>query len=667
MSGWDDLFSAAAGVEPVIEQSAPKRQASGDNKDHQTKKKKRKASDNRNKSQNSLEAILKSRTDPIAEQVWSHLPSWLSLGRSLCSRKSCTRWNQKDNCGMDALCNSCGLSALHHSFNVNSSLELGQGGNILKVFTLVRDIRCCCSCVLEETNVKASDEHMSHLMDYAKTALTKAGQLLETNLHADLPPGEAEILTRKFRSAEQSAKKWKESMKSWSKEKRDKDEKFQLKGVFDDLVRLMIDCDAAYFRIYYLQNAGYLQLNDTEAFVPHPPTYFGSNNVTWNVAQGSEWKSNFADAVRSGLKQGDDSDDVSDDELDEMVDNYNVTNPGTDLDPLSFMRHNRLNETIAVFWKSGWMDSNQALRQTIESMKPDAQPRDRRIDPEEEFYDSHQTLAPSILQDFRDSCRDLLCNLYAYATLSPQSIGQIKTTLQENGVVNVLEMGAGTGYLAHLLNKADMNVSAFDVAPTKTLGDQQNNADILNEYHGCSPSYYEVKSAHSANIASLLKSQKEAKNTALLLCYPPPMSSMAEDTLNPFLACGGRMLVHIGEFKGLTGSTSFEHLLRRDFRLLSRTQCLHWGTDAAEVTVWMKQSKGESQNLPPLLLPCSHCQEAEAVKRCRLSRPLVYCGSACFDLHDVQRKACFAFSAIPTGMARKGMISFHDQNHFTTL
>ena len=46
------------------------------------------------------------------------------------------------------------------------------------------------------------------------------------------------------------------------------------------------------------------------------------------------------------------------------------------------------------------------------------------------------------------------------------------------------------------------------------------------------------------------------------------------------------VLIHIGEFKGLTGSSPFEHYLLRYFYCTDRWPCLTWGTDAAEVTVW---------------------------------------------------------------------------------
>jgi hypothetical protein len=52
--------------------------------------------------------------------------------------------------------------------------------------------------------------------------------------------------------------------------------------------------------------------------------------------------------------------------------------------------------------------------------------------------------------EWRDSCRDLMCNLYAYATVGPNVVEQVSMFLKEQNL-NVVEIGAWTGYLSKLL------------------------------------------------------------------------------------------------------------------------------------------------------------------------------------------------------------------------
>ena len=159
-------------------------------------------------------------------------------------------------------------------------------------------------------------------------------------------------------------------------------------------------------------------------------------------------------------------------------------------------------------------------------------------------------------------------------------------------------------------------------------------------------------------------------STALLLCYPPPQNSMAYEALQQYLvernqADDGKddqkILIHIGEYKGLTGCTKFENYVRTHFQLLERISCEHWGTDCSNVTVWMMQnqsnknhplngkkeetvtttttSKKDRSILRNILVPCSHCYENESIKRMRSCRTITYCCMECFQQHAKQRQS----------------------------
>eukprot|EP00979_Chaetoceros_neogracilis_P001203 scaffold214_cov247-Chaetoceros_neogracile.AAC.6 len=648
MSDWDDMFSAAAGVDahPNIEIRGRTLTSSDEPPQKKKSKKSRKSV---SVPSTPLQSVLQSRMDPIDNQVWDQLPNWLSIGSSLCSRKVCSQWTQHDT-SFDAICTNCNRGILHHSLHLIPSSWNASALSALESFTMVRNIRCCCSCILEGSNSDAND---ATVKDYARVTVRIAKQLVQSNLCTTLPRGEGEILDRKFQTIARSANSFKEKVKAWCKKKSDHSE-FQLKGVFDELVQLIIDCDAAYFRMYYLQNSGMIPIQSSTVFIPHPPTYFGTQNLTWR--RQNNCLENFMKVARakSNLKNEDWRD------LVKMLGVIQVEDL-IDLDPLSFMHQNRMAESIFIFWKSGWLSSEDTRREMKEAVMTSS--KMVASDPEEEFYDAHQTPAPLILQNWRDSCRDLLCNLYAYATLSPPSLKGIVEVLKDIGISDFLEMGAGTGYVSRLFQQSGVQVSAFDIVPTSADG---QGAYEANEYHGLSPSYLPVSRAESKDIPSLMSNRIDAKKIALLLCYAPPLSTMAEDTLRMFIKSGGRVLVHIGEFKGLTGSEKLEKFLKTDFCLKHRTQCLRWGTDAAEATVWVKKSKIRDVSSMPLLLPCSYCLESEATKRCTLLRQLVYCSSDCCELHSTVRTFSAWFSITPSTEDKEGRL-FENGNLFQPL
>jgi len=95
----------------------------------------------------------------------------------------------------------------------------------------------------------------------------------------------------------------------------------------------------------------------------------------------------------------------------------------------------------------------------------------------------------------RDSCRDYLCHLYAYASLSPESWVFIRSFLQkENITEGILEHGAGSGYLAKILETHQVPIRAYDVCPTSASDSQKNNSFSetmpSNDNHGLTPPFY---------------------------------------------------------------------------------------------------------------------------------------------------------------------------------
>ena len=114
----------------------------------------------------------------------------------------------------------------------------------------------------------------------------------------------------------------------------------------------------------------------------------------------------------------------------------------------------------------------------------------------------HTTLAPPLLQEWRDSCRDFVCHLYGYATVSSRTLHSLRTTSLTD-IQTVVEVGAGTGYLAHLLQRqGDWDVVAYDVAP----------ASRRNEYHAATPLFTTVHSGTATNFGTKLLRQSNPTN-----------------------------------------------------------------------------------------------------------------------------------------------------------
>eukprot|EP00536_Pseudo-nitzschia_multiseries_P017788 jgi/Psemu1/293200/fgenesh1_pg.1815_\ len=639
---WDDLFRAAAGENDNFEPPAvpttetkrnPRKHDASDSSGKRPRKKKKKSrlKHSDETSQKILEKVLESRTAPIAEQIWSQLPNWLIPSSSFYDSSRCDQWEQESDCSLDAKCKKCKKTMLYHSVAIPSSIADSSAGEILAAFALVRDIRCCCSSILNEAYGRNTGSQCSKhdLQEFTMNALKKSNDLSRANLSSILTPGEADILIEKFAKVKNAAAVLREKTAYWSERKQKNKRRFVLSGIFDEIIHLIIRCDAAYFRMYYLQNSGNVPVESDEVFIPHPPTYFGSHNIAWNVW---DHTTDLASALRQKYER------IGDERWDVLMEELGMNQSSSELDPLSFMHKNRLSESIFMFHKSSWIKAKEAKNHYAESMKCKSKSTDR----ETLFYSKHETPAPVILKEWRDSCRDLLCNLYAYATISPRIIHDLKDFFRKEsvGCYHVVEIGAGTGYLANLLDKADFDVKAFDVAPTKRENSHSGNDGAWNEYHGSSPPFYHVEYANSKGF------RLQTEQTSLLLCYPPPLSEMAEESARSFVNQGGSIIIHIGEFSGLTGSLKFENLLGREFDLKYRTPCLNWGSDAAELTIWRKRDK-HHKLFPSTLVKCSFCKRVGATLRYRLCRPLSYCNLPCFDAHKDERRVHFAFNMIP--------------------
>lgn len=383
------------------------------------------------------------------------------------------------------------------------------------------------------------------------------------------------------------------------------------------VIRLIIACDSIYYSIYYQHISGGVNV---PFFFPHPVSYFGL------IASPSlDQKKELAPYIHfKNIKPSET----------ELIQQTWGLEPLEDkeLHPLLVIHRHRLMETRLLF----------------RTLPFDMPTKTKQLE-------LHDTVGPDILMEWRDSSRDFICHLYAYATVSPSSVRALaKVMVQELGSSTILELGAGTGYLAQVLKDNGLKIYAYDVAPTST-----DKTGCWNEYHGRSPQFLLVHQGDEG----VLRKHGHIHKSVLLLCYPPPDSNFAEMALKLFARAGGRLLIFIGEFKGLTGSCEFETCLVNSYQCIKRIPCYCWGTDASTFTVWKKRS-GLPEVDVSLLVPCSHCKTKEATRRCRLLRILCYCDVECFENGREARDAHLQIACVRLGSTT---LDFSNASHFSLL
>lgn len=655
--GWDDLFAAAAGDESHardVTTTGTKRpiHSSTESETNNTPRKKRakkKARKNKSERRHSadvgadhLPRMLASRMD-VSKEATRHWPAWVRPGGSLLdgssssSSASCRGYAGLYDASEDGnydpkkkrKCSQCGKSPLHHALAINSAgTRIPDDADVtcehLNIFLLNRNIRVCACLAL------ASSANNSGLVKaYGKSALrytNKLNSMIRSLTSRLASAGESSILEEKFGALYRAVKAWKSRHDDTSS------------SDFDTTVRVIIASDAFYFRLYYLQLTASLPIPDAGLHIPHPTTYFVADMFSFDTVAGSR-------CVRKLIKRDDCGGTIS-----EVVQQYTSLSGSFD-HPLTLLKSSRFAEHLLLF--GDWSQDPQTSRDFARAVKAAASNAHLQSDnlSEDTFYDMHECPAPRLLMDWRDVCRDHNCNLYAYATLGPNSIAVIKSVCKPAGI---LEVGAGTGYYASLLQAGGIDVKPSDIASTDAS---------INEYHGSTPSFARVE---NGGIDKLKSDMRQFHRESLLLCYPPPLSEMAHDALKTFIGAGGKRLIHIGEFQGLTGSPTFERLLLRHFRCLQTHVCLSWGTDASAVTVWEASAATKtSTNTVQTLIPCSNCKSKASSHRFRLIRSLTYCCEACYKDHAPTRSAHAVCNMIPLETVKEA--SFDDAAYMMPL
>jgi len=572
-------------------------------------------------------------------------------------------------------CTNCGKSPLEHKLELHLE-ESEANDNVsccrhVDAFVMNRNIRACAANALALQR-KSIDVGGSGNRDkvgaaavgrYARVAKQFASAALSDfpAVASMVSSGEAAILQDKFESLSQFVDRWYRNRHNDPSADRQ----------FEEMVRVIIASDALYYRLYYLQIIGELPIleisDDTSstagsgrlAYIPHPTTYFLVDYLCWDSIAGERYVNKY---LKEQLEKGPDVAVKS--TLEYYVKEDQGSQSTKHRHPLFLLRNSRIMETYLYFSGSGWLYSSTTKRDFIraaEASSKHASESASRLQGNNTFYAKHESPAPTLLVEWRDSCRDFLCNLYAYATVSPESIAFIRSN-PVCRVSGIIEPGAGTGYVASLLQIAGIDVDPYDIAPPTTkLG------DAMNEYHGRTPSFTCVGTGEVAKLKGKLRASftKIGSIPALLLCYPPPQSSMAYDALANYITVGGETVVHIGEWQGLTGSSNFEKLLVSRFHCGYRQRCLTWGTDASEVTIWQASGANSLPDAERILIPCSNCKKRPAARRCRYVRLLGYCSGQCYDEHADVRATHYSCNMVPHVLSQ--MSSFEDEVYTSSV
>jgi len=160
--------------------------------------------------------------------------------------------------------------------------------------------------------------------------------------------------------------------------------------------------------------------------------------------------------------------------------------------------------------------------------------------------------------------RDELVRKYAWAVPSPEAIAAIAA------LSPIIEIGAGTGYWAKLIQDAGADIVAYDYAPP--LGGE-------NAYRH-KQQWFDVQSGGTNSVEA-------HPDRTLFLCWPPYSDPMAEDALAGY---EGRTVVYIGEGHGGCNATdAFFDALDADWTCDCTLEIPQWDGIRDYLTIWRRK------------------------------------------------------------------------------
>lgn len=133
----------------------------------------------------------------------------------------------------------------------------------------------------------------------------------------------------------------------------------------------------------------------------------------------------------------------------------------------------------------------------------------------------------------------------------------------------VVEIGAGTGYWASLINEAGGRIKAFDIAPPSRDKNSYCSSHL----------FFEVEKGGT----EVLENFSEA---SLFLCWPP-RNQMALKSLETFT---GEKVIYIGErWGGWTADHEFERKLILEFTQIGEIEIPCWPGSYDDLSIWQRK------------------------------------------------------------------------------
>jgi hypothetical protein len=199
--------------------------------------------------------------------------------------------------------------------------------------------------------------------------------------------------------------------------------------------------------------------------------------------------------------------------------------------------------------------------------------------------------------------REPFTTKFSWAVPTPEALSAIAEFAKGEGIV---EIGAGTGYWASLLQQGGVSVDPYDRTPVET-GE--------NTYHppkGESGSTNQLDKPTSWTQVKQGSVEAIAPNASktLLLCWPPCLDSMAAQALKAYNEAGGQQLIYIGDlpdraFDGVLGHSvtadrEFHQMLHDSWQVERTIDIPQWyaGTEQMQDKVYLLTRKDTSSQMP---------------------------------------------------------------------
>lgn len=161
------------------------------------------------------------------------------------------------------------------------------------------------------------------------------------------------------------------------------------------------------------------------------------------------------------------------------------------------------------------------------------------------YFDEFLKLEGDIFK--RYSSRGKMVEKYAWAIPNNETIDIIKKYSP------IVEIGAGTGYWAYMMDQVRIDIVAYDKEPYK------------NGY--CEGKWLEVKKGGSEKV-------KDHPKRALFLCWPPYEDPMAHEAIRFYK---GDTIIYIGESsRGCTGDDKFHEELYKYWEEIEEYRIPQW-------------------------------------------------------------------------------------------